>query len=115
MAGRLWFGGLLSSTESQLSSEELCLTCAIISTADYCVETTEQVSHHHYGNHTTANNLCNIQLESKMKEEIDEEFSSKVDFSQEKDLFHRCLFSFSVKYFTLLITLAPYPVGCSYL
>ena len=30
----------------------------------------------------------NTQLESKMKEKIDEEFSSKVDFSQEKDLFH---------------------------
>lgn len=69
MAGRLQFGGLLRDTESQLSMEELCLTCAIISTADYCVETTEQ-------------------LESKMKEKIDKEFSSKVDFSQEKDLFH---------------------------
>lgn len=43
MAGRLQFGGLLRDTEAQLSSEELCLTCAIISTADYCVETTEQV------------------------------------------------------------------------
>ena len=43
MAGRLQFGGLLRDTEAQLSVEELCLTCAIISTADYCVETTEQV------------------------------------------------------------------------
>ena len=33
--------------------------------------------------------VLNIQLESKMKEKIDEEFSPKVDFSQEKDLFHR--------------------------
>jgi len=44
MAGRLQqFGGLLKDTEVQLSPEEICLTCAIISTADYCVETTEQV------------------------------------------------------------------------
>jgi len=44
MAGRLQqFGGLLKDTEVQLSSEEICLACAIISTADYCVETTEQV------------------------------------------------------------------------
>ncbi|XP_065890421.1 vacuolar protein sorting-associated protein 53 homolog [Dysidea avara] len=75
MAGRLQqFGGLLKDTEAQLSPEEICLACAIISTADYCVETTEQ-------------------LESKMQEKIDEELSSKVDFSQEKDLFHSVISS----------------------
>ena len=89
MAGRLQFGGLLSSTESQLSTEELCLTCAIISTADYCVETTEQVCYHHRLGNRMTEIIHNVQLEFKMKEKIDEEFSSKVDFSQEKDLFHR--------------------------
>jgi len=86
MAGPL-FGGLLGEMETQLSLEELCLTCAIISTADYCVETTEQVCCHHH--HDMVAKIFNIQLESKMKETIDDEFSWKVDFSQEKDLLYR--------------------------
>ena len=32
-----------------------------------------------------------------MKEKIDEEFASKVDFSQEKDLFHRYIFCCSAQ------------------
>ena len=88
MAGRLQqFGGLLKDTEAQLSPEEICLACAIISTADYCVETTEQVHHHQLL--LQLNSFYPMQLESKMQEKIDEELSSKVDFSQEKDLFHR--------------------------
>lgn len=64
MAGRLQLGSLLRDTETQLSTEELCLTCAIISTADYCVETTEQVSHHHHNNHGYLNIIQTVGIEN---------------------------------------------------
>jgi hypothetical protein len=51
---------------------------SILSTAEYCLETTQQ-------------------LEEKMKEKIDISFKDKINMSQEQDIFHK-LVNFDVFY-----------------
>lgn len=52
--------------------EERILICKILTTSEYCLETVQQ-------------------LEEKLKEKIDPTYAENVDFSDEKDVFHRVI------------------------
>ena len=58
-----------TQTELNLGPDELVATCSILCTADYCLDTTEQ-------------------LEAKLKEKIDKSLKEQIKFSQEQDGFH---------------------------
>ena len=62
-----------TSAELSLNREDLLVACSLLCTADYCLETTQQ-------------------LEAKLKEKIDSAFKEKIDFSQEEEHFRRCVF-----------------------
>ncbi|KAH3777516.1 hypothetical protein DPMN_178963 [Dreissena polymorpha] len=55
---------------SKLTEEEQCRACAILCTAEYCMETTHQ-------------------LEEKLREKVDGELVAKIDLNAEQDLFHK--------------------------
>lgn len=57
---------------SRLSSGELKLVCSILSTADYCLETTEQ-------------------LEGKLREKVDPPLAGGIDLSEDKTAFSACI------------------------
>lgn len=59
-----------TSSDASLSREELLTTCSLLCTADYCLETTQQ-------------------LEAKLKEKIDKNLKDKIDFSQEEECFRK--------------------------
>lgn len=54
------------------TKEERILICKILTTSEYCLETV-------------------VQLEEKLKEKIDLAYAENVDFSEEKDVFHRVI------------------------
>ncbi|XP_065054602.1 vacuolar protein sorting-associated protein 53 homolog [Rhopilema esculentum] len=60
---------ILKDSEIKFNAEEKRLTCCILTTAEYCLETTEQ-------------------LQEKLKEKIDAEFVEKINFGAETDVFH---------------------------
>lgn len=57
---------------SKLTEEEQCRICSILCTAEYCMETSQQ-------------------LEEKLKEKVDKELASKIDLNGEQDLFHNVI------------------------
>jgi len=56
----------------KLTEEEQRRTCSILCTAEYCMETTQQ-------------------LEEKLKEKVDKELVDKIDLSAEQDVFHNVI------------------------
>ena len=54
----------------KLTEDEQCHTCSILCTAEYCMETTQQ-------------------LEDKLKEKVDKELVDKIDLRAEQDIFHK--------------------------
>lgn len=56
----------------KFSEEEQGRVCSILCTAEYCLETTQQ-------------------LEDKLKEKVDSDLIDKIDLHTEQDLFHRFL------------------------
>lgn len=54
----------------KLTEDEQCRTCSILCTAEYCLETTQQ-------------------LEEKLKEKVDRELVEKIDLHVEQDCFHK--------------------------
>ncbi|XP_046839737.1 vacuolar protein sorting-associated protein 53 homolog [Xenia sp. Carnegie-2017] len=65
-------GGLasiLKDNEVKFNKEDQILACSILCTADYCLETTQQ-------------------LEEKLKEKIDVDLAEKIDLVKEQDVFH---------------------------
>lgn len=54
------------------TKEERILVCKILTTAEYCLETVQQ-------------------LEEKLKEKIDQSYVENIDLSDEKDVFHRVI------------------------
>ncbi|KAL1129412.1 hypothetical protein AAG570_013939 [Ranatra chinensis] len=54
---------------TRFNRQELARICCILTTAEYCLETTQQ-------------------LEEKLKEKIDRDLSDKIKLSQEQDIFH---------------------------
>ncbi|KAH6934373.1 hypothetical protein HPB50_023742 [Hyalomma asiaticum] len=64
------FQSLLKEGESpRLTPPELCRICGVLSTAEYCLETTQQ-------------------LEGKLKEKIEPSLASKIDLTAEQDMFN---------------------------
>lgn len=65
------FSSLLKEGEiTRLNKEELAKICCILSTAEYCLETTQQLS-------------------DKLKEKIDSTLVDQIDLSKEQDNFHK--------------------------
>ena len=71
-SGKLSLGALRRDTqvELSLSSDDLLTSCSVLCTADYCLDTTQQ-------------------LEAKLREKIDAPLSDKIDFTSEQEGFHR--------------------------
>lgn len=65
-------GFLKEGEVPRYTKEERTLICKILTTSEYCLETVQQ-------------------LEEKMKEKIDPTYIDKIDFSEEKDVFHRVI------------------------
>ncbi|EGD75791.1 hypothetical protein PTSG_07909 [Salpingoeca rosetta] len=63
---------LVKEAELKLSMEEVYLVCSILNTADYCLQTTEQ-------------------LEAKMKEKLDAPFNEQVNLTEEQDKFNEVI------------------------
>ncbi|EZA62262.1 vacuolar protein sorting-associated protein 53 homolog [Ooceraea biroi] len=57
---------------ARFSKEEQSRICCILTTAEYCLETTQQ-------------------LEEKLREKIDKSYSEKINLSQEQDIFHNVI------------------------
>lgn len=55
---------------SKLTEEEQCRICSILCTAEYCMETAQQ-------------------LEEKLKEKVDKDLVKNIDLNAEQDLFHK--------------------------
>ena len=60
---------------SKLTEEEQCRICSILCTAEYCMETAQQ-------------------LEEKLKEKVDKELATKIDLNAEQDMFHKYVILF---------------------
>lgn len=60
---------LKEGDSTRFSKSELCQVCSVLLTANYCLETTQQ-------------------LEKKLQEKVDVNFTSKINMSAEQDLFH---------------------------
>ncbi|XKL64167.1 hypothetical protein PGB90_004253 [Kerria lacca] len=63
---------LIQSDVGKYTTQELSRICCILSTAEYCLETTQQ-------------------LEEKLKEKISDTFKKKINMSQEQDIFHNVI------------------------
>ncbi|KAL4223807.1 Vacuolar protein sorting-associated protein 53 [Mactra antiquata] len=59
---------------SKLTEEEQCRICSILCTAEYCMETAQQ-------------------LEEKLREKVDKELATKIDMNSEQDMFHNVISS----------------------
>lgn len=71
-AGNVIQNLLKEGDQPRYSRDEIVRLCCIMTTAEYCVETVDQ-------------------LEAKLKEKCDEAYTDKIDLSDEKDIFHRCI------------------------
>lgn len=71
-AGNVLQNLLKEVDQPRYARDELIRLCCILTTAEYCVETVEQ-------------------LEAKLKEKCDRCYADKIDLSDEKDIFHRCI------------------------
>jgi hypothetical protein len=65
-------GFLKDGEVARYTKDERILICKILTTAEYCLETVQQ-------------------LEEKLKEKIDPSFAENIDLSDEKDVFHRVI------------------------
>lgn len=59
-----------STGMSKLTEEEQCRVCSILCTAEYCMETAQQ-------------------LEDKLKEKVDSALISQINLSAQQDTFHK--------------------------
>lgn len=71
-AGHVIHNFLKEGEQARYTRDEVIRLCCILTTAEYCLETVEQ-------------------LESKLKEKCDASYSDQIDLSDEKDIFHRCI------------------------
>uniref|UniRef100_A0A182SBL4 Vacuolar protein sorting-associated protein 53 homolog n=1 Tax=Anopheles maculatus TaxID=74869 RepID=A0A182SBL4_9DIPT len=71
-AGQVIHNFLKEGETPRFSSEDMRKICYILATAEYCLETVQQ-------------------LEDKLKEKIDKQYIAKVDLSDEKDVYHRII------------------------
>ncbi|XP_011187096.2 vacuolar protein sorting-associated protein 53 homolog [Zeugodacus cucurbitae] len=71
-AGQVFHNFLKEGDTQRFSREDLIQICCVLTTAEYCLETVQQ-------------------LEDKLKEKIATAFANKIDMSEEKDVFHRII------------------------
>lgn len=71
-AGQVIHSLLKEDETLRYTKEEIIRLCCILTTAEYCLETVEQ-------------------LEDKLKEKISIEYVDKIDLSEEKNIFHRII------------------------
>lgn len=71
-AGHVIHNLLKEGEQPRYTSDEIIRLCCILTTAEYCLETVDQ-------------------LEAKLKEKCDDAYADKIDLSDEKDIFHRCI------------------------
>lgn len=71
-AGHVIHNLLKEGEQPRYTSDEIIRLCCILTTAEYCLETVDQ-------------------LEAKLKEKCDDSYADKIDLSDEKDIFHRCI------------------------
>lgn len=69
-AGQVFHNFLKEGDTQRFSREDLIQICCVLTTAEYCLETVQQ-------------------LEDKLKEKISTAYANKIDMSEEKDVFHR--------------------------
>lgn len=83
-----------TSSDFSLNRDDLLTACSLLCTADYCLETTQQ-------------------LEAKLKEKIDQNFKEKIDFSQEEEHFRRCVGVVLISAWYVALTLLLCPIASS--
>ncbi|XP_037030486.1 vacuolar protein sorting-associated protein 53 homolog [Bradysia coprophila] len=71
-AGQVIHSLLKEGETLRYTKDELVRICCILTTAEYCLETAQQ-------------------LEEKLKEKVEPIYSEKIDLSNEKDIFHRII------------------------
>lgn len=71
-AGHVIHNLLKEGEQPRYTSDEIIRLCCILTTAEYCLETVDQ-------------------LEAKLKEKCEASYADKIDLSDEKDIFHRCI------------------------
>uniref|UniRef100_W8B2G8 Vacuolar protein sorting-associated protein 53 homolog n=1 Tax=Ceratitis capitata TaxID=7213 RepID=W8B2G8_CERCA len=71
-AGQVFHNFLKEGDTQRFSREDLIQICCVLTTAEYCLETVQQ-------------------LEDKLKEKIATAYANKLDMSEEKDVFHRII------------------------
>ncbi|GAB0089298.1 Vacuolar protein sorting-associated protein 53 homolog [Sergentomyia squamirostris] len=71
-AGQVIHSFLKEGEAPRFTKEEIITICCILTTAEYCLETVQQ-------------------LEDKLKEKVEPSFTDKIDLGEEKDVFHRII------------------------
>ncbi|XP_017480020.1 PREDICTED: vacuolar protein sorting-associated protein 53 homolog isoform X1 [Rhagoletis zephyria] len=71
-AGQVFHNFLKEGDTQRFPREDLIQICCVLTTAEYCLETVQQ-------------------LEDKLKEKVSAAFVNKIDMSEEKDVFHRII------------------------
>ncbi|XP_061386999.1 vacuolar protein sorting-associated protein 53 homolog [Musca vetustissima] len=71
-AGQVIHNFLKEGDAQRFSRDDLIRICCVLTTAEYCLETVQQ-------------------LEEKLKEKVATAYASKVDMSEERDVFHRII------------------------
>jgi len=69
-AGQVFHNFLKEGDTQRFSRDDLVRICCVLTTGEYCLETVQQ-------------------LEDKLKEKVTSAYVSKIDMSEEKDVFHR--------------------------
>lgn len=69
-AGQVFQNFLKEGETQRFTKDDLIRLCCVLTTAEYCLETVQQ-------------------LEDKLKEKVTIAYVSKIDMSEEKDVFHR--------------------------
>ncbi|XP_054743279.1 vacuolar protein sorting-associated protein 53 homolog [Anastrepha obliqua] len=71
-AGQVFHNFLKEGETQRFTREDLIQICCVLTTAEYCLETVQQ-------------------LEDKLKEKVSAAYVNKIDMSEEKDVFHRII------------------------
>lgn len=71
-AGQVFYNFLKEGESQRFTKNDLIRICSVLTTAEYCLETVQQ-------------------LEDKLKDKVTPAYVSKIDMSEEKDIFHRTI------------------------